>query len=277
VWITDIVNCLEESTLAHPRIEEALAFNQQHLPKRIYKYRRDCSNHRNNLKTGTVRLSSPESFNDPYDCWLTLPDGLLETLLEKRLLDELVKAYKLQNVIPVEQIENAKKSHEPLKTILAHIPEFSSSATGGNPKKMAELWSTQVKGLASDAVSKLQDFRKMTKLCSFSAVNDSMLMWGHYSDNHRGFCLEYDLEVLNADHPFRKNLYPVVYSSQLYDLTPYAEKLAAPDHQEFSTMLPLLAMLHKFDGWKYEEEWRTVFEKEVVMDDHDRPAPPVNG
>jgi len=41
MWITDFINCFEESTLAHPRIEDALAIKQQHLPKRVYKYRRE--------------------------------------------------------------------------------------------------------------------------------------------------------------------------------------------------------------------------------------------
>jgi hypothetical protein len=238
MWITDFVKCLEESTLAHPRINEALAIKQQHLPKRIYKYRRDCANSRHNLKTDTVWLSSPESYNDPYDCWLTMSDDLLATLIDKRLVDVFANTYKLPNIVGAERIG-----------------------------------STRIKGLANEVVATVQGWRGMTKLCSFSAVNDSMLMWSHYSDNHRGFCLEYDLETLSADHLFRKNLYPVVYSNDLFDLAPYAEKLLDPDRQKFNDLYLLLALIHKFDGWKYEEEWRVLAVKDTVLADRNLPAP----
>lgn len=38
-------------------------------------------------------------------------------------------------------------------------------------------------------------------------------------------------------------------------------------------MLPLLSMIHKFEGWRYEEEWRMIFEYGVPTDDHNQPAP----
>lgn len=98
-------------------------------------------------------------------------------------------------------------------------------------------------------------------------------MWSHYADNHQGFRLEYDLESLEANHPFRKYLYPVIYSSQLYDLTPWAKKLAIEDRQEFNPDCPLLGVLHKFNGWKYEEEWRVVSVTEAVIEDHNWPVP----
>jgi len=130
------------------------------------------------LKSDTIRLSSPDSYNDPYDCWLKLSDDLVATLLQKRLLDVFVKSYQLQGVVSAEQIENARKNPEPLKAMLAHIPEVGKSA-GGNPKKMAELSCARVEGLAKDVALTFQQWRKQTKVCSFCEVNDSMLMWGH--------------------------------------------------------------------------------------------------
>lgn len=274
MWTRDFIACLEKSTVAQPQVEEALAFKQLHLPERIYKYREVCPYHINNLKTDTVRLSSPESFNDPYDCWLTLDDDLVTTLIERKILDTFVRANKLQNVIPPAQIESAKKSLEPLKTIVAHIPQSSTSAAGIKLRQKAEFFSARARDVAnSKVVSILREWRQIVKVCSFSAVNDSLLMWGHYADNHRGFCLEYDLTALNAKHPFRENLYPVVYSNTLYGLRLWAEKLVALKHQEFSPMFPLLAMIHKFDGWKYEEEWRMIFEKGLATNNLDQPAP----
>lgn len=271
MWTKDFIACLEKSTIAQPCVEEALGIKQQHLPKRIYKYRQVCPYHISNLKTDTVWLSSPESFNDPYDCWLTLADNIVATLIERRLLDAFVKANHLQKFLPATQIDEASRSVHPLRTITEFIPNRGAAAV--RLKQKAADYSVRVGGLANNVVSILREWRKLVKLCSFSGVNDSLLMWGHYADNHRGFCLEYDVEALDAVHPFRRNLYPVVYSHQLYGLRLYAEKLVAPNRQEFCPMLPLLAMMHKFDGWGYEEEWRMIFEKEVVIADHDQPAP----
>lgn len=273
MWKEELIRCLEESTVAHPRVEEALAIKRQHLPKLIYKYRHLCPYHLDNLKRDTVRLSLPESFNDPYDCWLTLADDLVARLIERRILETFVKANRLHSVIPAEQIERASKSPEPLKELIEHIPRTIRSATRVTLKERAEKYAKKVRGVADSVVSIPREWRKIVNLCSFSAINNSLLMWSHYSDNHKGFCIEYDLELLDASHPFRHNLYPVVYSSKLYGLRLYAEKLVAVNRQEFTPMLPLLAMLHKFDGWQYEEEWRMIFEQGIAIDDQPAPIP----
>jgi Protein of unknown function (DUF2971) len=273
MWKEELIACLEKSTVGNPRVEEALAIKQQHLPKLIYKYRQVCPRHLDNLTRDTVRLSLPESFNDPYDCWLTLADDLVTTLIERRILETFVRANKLQSVIPAAQIESASKSPEPLKELIEHLPKTIRSATRVTLKERAEKYAKKVKGVANDVASIPREWRKMVKLCSFSAVNNSLLMWSHYSVNHTGFCIEYNLEVLDASHPFRHHLYPVVYSNKLYGLRLYAEKLVALNRQEFTPMLPLLAMLHKFDGWQYEEEWRMIFEQGTEVDDQPAPIP----
>jgi hypothetical protein len=90
MWTKDFVSCLEESTAGHPRVDEAIAIKEQHLPKRVYKYRCDTDYSRDGLKTNTVWMASPESYNDPYDCSLTFPLDTLLTLLEARLVDPFV-------------------------------------------------------------------------------------------------------------------------------------------------------------------------------------------
>jgi len=172
----------------------------------------------------------------------------------------------LQGILPEEQIENAKRSRDPLKALAGYIPD-SISATSGL-KLRAELCSKQAKGLVERTISTIQQWRKLTKLCSFSAINDSLLMWGHYADNHRGFCLEYDLEGLDADHSLREKLYPVIYTNEIYDLTPWAQTLANQDRGGFNVELPILCVIYKCDEWKYEEEWRKVSVTPTVQPDH---------
>ena len=255
MWIQDFVDCIEGSTSDQPRFAEALSIKEQHLPKRIYKYRRDCCNSRRNLETDTVWLSSPDSYNDPYDCSFRLSQDDLLVALENRILDTLVTGGNLQGVT-AEQIESAKRSRNPLKTIVGCIRD--SFSAGGELKLKVEFSSTRTPGVVKDTIDRVQQLRKLTKACSFSEINNSLLMWGHYADNHRGFCLEYNLEGLGADHRLRETLYPVVYTNQLYDLTRWALTLADRDTGRFNDEILILCVIYKCDEWKYEREWRMV-------------------
>lgn len=78
-----------------------------------------------------------------------------------------------------------------------------------------------------------------------SECNDSILMWSHYADNHRGICIEYDLT--NSIH---QKLYPVIYTHLPIDCS----NLEDPD------LAWLVSILDKYDIWKYEKEWRIVFD-----------------
>ena len=100
-----------------------------------------------------------------------------------------------------------------------------------------------------------------------------MLMWGHYADNHRGFCIEYDLECPKAAQ-FRHKLYPVVYSDKPYDLTPWAKSLVnGSSSGVFNPHGPILALVHKFSGWEYEREWRVISVLPAIEPDHDWTLP----
>jgi hypothetical protein len=109
-----------------------------------------------------------------------------------------------------------------------------------------------------NAVQSLANFRHTMKTSCFSAVNDSLLMWAHYARSHQGCCIEYDIEPLRPTDPIRRNLYPVIYSNDLFDLTSYVVSLAASEDENFNHVLPLLSVLHKSDDWSYEKEWRLV-------------------
>jgi hypothetical protein len=98
-----------------------------------------------------------------------------------------------------------------------------------------------------------------------------MLMWGHYAANHRGFCIEYDLEH-PKENQFCRKLYPVVYKNKPYDLTPWAVSLV-DGSPVFNPQWPTLGLIHKFNGWEYEREWRLLSVSEEVKLNHDWPVP----
>lgn len=74
-------------------------------------------------------------------------------------------------------------------------------------------------------------------LCAFSEKNDDILMWSHYSNNHYGVCIAYNLKSIINQY----DIFPVIYADQ-YDV-----------HQS-----ELERILTKFSAWEYEAEWRLI-------------------
>lgn len=80
------------------------------------------------------------------------------------------------------------------------------------------------------------------------------LMWAHYADSHKGFCIEFDCseEIGKNNLP----LFPVLYSKDMVKM-PWkcCLKPEGTKDPEFSARL-IKAALTKDDVWKYENEWR---------------------
>jgi hypothetical protein len=216
-WIDDLLAILKKATDVITGVAQGAAFKQNHLPKKIYKFRCDDEEgySRANLENDLVWMAHPDSYNDPYDCSFTIDQ------------EKMVREYK-----------------------------YTVTRIRGTLVSAAE--EAQIRKNVSDAVERLLKFRKDTKVCSFSSRHDHLLMWGHYAKDHTGFCIEYDLEPLPAHDPIRRNLYPVIYTKDLYDMTGLGVNSVALDTSNFNPLAPLLSVLHKFDGWSYEDEWRLV-------------------
>lgn len=272
MWKDRFLQYLKQSTIAEPLFEQAITLKQQHLPQRIYKYRKDDADGyaRKNLTSSTVWLATPDTYNDPYDCFLQFSAPNMAAAFERGLIDAFIAGYKLD--IPQDNVNNAKQSPTPLQTFLQNIP--SDSKPGANPKKIAELISQAIPGYINSTKDFLQALRTVAQVCSFSAVNDSILMWSHYADNHKGFCVEYDLARFDPGDAFLKNLYPVAYSNDLSDLTPWAEKLVSGMAGDLDIGFLLMGVIQKFTGWGYEQEWRYIRFQEPPNQERNRSMPP---
>lgn len=77
---------------------------------------------------------------------------------------------------------------------------------------------------------------------------DSMLMWAHYADGHRGLCLQFDRATLSDRWWCAKVRYRRDYPSlrEFLDTSP-----GGPATAEF-------LLLNKATQWRYEREWRAI-------------------
>lgn len=117
-------------------------------------------------------------------------------------------------------------------------------------KDIGEEWSKEKYGDVNITLYEedLLYLRHLFFVSCFSTTPYSNLMWGHYSDKHTGFCLEYDVASFPKEMQL---LLPVVYVNKPYDASKIIDMRGIDD--KFATICP---SLFKSMDWKYENEWR---------------------
>lgn len=115
-------------------------------------------------------------------------------------------------------------------------------------------------------------------IVSLCTDHKNRLMWSHYADNHKGFCIEYDFgaDLLKDSGVI---VFPVAYSS-IRPKIPYETvvSLEMPTLRNANSKKIyeriFLSMLTKDTIWNYEKEWRILIsaQEEPI----NIPAPPVS-
>jgi hypothetical protein len=202
----------------------------------LYKYlppeRLDVIKHRK------IRFTQPGDFNDPFEfrpCIATaLEEGFTAKYLEdnlERIIDESISKYAtLFPLFPKELIK---------QLLLAQKDQMP---------ELLKLLDPAVIQVIAPGIDRALN-QAIGVLC-LSEVRDSLLMWGHYTDNHRGFVVGFDSE--NAFFSRRKTekdelgfLRQVQYQRQ----RPAAVLTDTSSLVWFQT---------KSEEWAYEKEWRIV-------------------
>lgn len=104
--------------------------------------------------------------------------------------------------------------------------------------------------------------QRFSSVVCLSEKIDSILMWSHYSYNHTGFALGYDLRPLLLPNDKNLGLYPVIYSEKRYNaeefmLYLFGSLMQAPVHN-VDLMSSIKLLLYKSLDWQYEQEWRVI-------------------
>jgi hypothetical protein len=129
------------------------------------------------------------------------------------------------------------------------------------PLAMPELTEREINQISKDP-SKVEKFfydfcKKQDKrrdelgVYCLTTLRDNILMWAHYSDYHKGFCLEFD----GKDEFFQKAL-PITYLKELPTFNIWDNKIG--NFHKYTEELADLLLI-KAEDWKYENEWRIVY------------------
>lgn len=113
----------------------------------------------------------------------------------------------------------------------------------------------------SQSIKDIKDLKNKLGIYSLSTTYKDELLWSHYADGHKGFCIEYDLERLKGkfyglDQTYQFNV----------DYKEKPSTLTYNDLENNSLTKKLFATKSKM--WSYEKEIRLIFDNNSLKDYH---------
>ena len=185
------------------------------IPRKLYKYQPYNVQTLDNLKQRQLWFSNPIRFNDPFDYWISFDKSDLN--------DEEINA--------IYQKERQRYSN----------PEAFDKLFMENGKPNDEYKERIIDTAEHNTRMTIKKYRENAVAC-LSAKRSDILMWGHYADGHKGFCLEFDTNYIPFNYARE-----VIYSPAYPPFNPA---------QVILNGVPIALVTTKSKHWKYENEWR---------------------
>lgn len=208
----------------------------------IYRFEKNETARIDTIKEKSIWLSTPKAFNDLVDSllesvWLTNTDENTCNALKEGFdfIHKLTNRYRF----PFPQdVQNAILD---LLPYCHPTPRHTFSEIDDDEEQQKKL------------AGKVSDYIRETSgvCCFFAGAARNPLMWAHYADSHRGFCVEYVVDTKDTS-----NLFEVNYTTK--PETPSIEELLFCPHQVIGRIL-----MRKGHEWSYEKEYRLIYINEI--------------
>lgn len=104
---------------------------------------------------------------------------------------------------------------------------------------------------------------KTSRFACFTEKVDNLPMWNHYAQEHKGVCLEYNIDCIDETY-FVNRLFPVYYTDKLPD----GASLLVEEKLPQSVFIDYF-LIHKLKDWNYESEWRLIMNAGLLYNSPD--------
>jgi len=243
----------------------------------LYRYRnlKEIERLTENDKNGIsplIYLSQPFDFNDPFDTWIPVIIKRKEHPTRKYCVSKLQEFLIQPNITAISQWEECLNDCIDTLNIEDWAEWIQSYLDVENKYLPLDTDIMRKKGIINlvNGMSKImqlhQEFchnaQKSYGIVCFSEIPDSILMWSHYSENHKGICFEYDINAFSKMSHLdivKDGLFPVRYQNDLSDLADLHMKYFNEEltkKQESSMVIK--TSISKALVWSYEREWRLI-------------------
>lgn len=200
--------------------ESSFTIEKRPAPEFFYKYCRLNEDNREWIQRtfthSELYFPSPQQFDDPFDCRaqasFDASDDDWEDYLDSMLKDR--------------------------------HPEWDYEERHAFVRQLIRSGWREDPGTKQKILNDMQEAVNKIGVFCLSEIRDDILMWSHYADGHRGFCLQFHIKP--TLYPFGELLLKVEYavSYPIIDIIGCCEDQARK------------ILLTKADFWKYEKEWR---------------------
>ena len=188
-------------------------------PKFLYRYYRFDEYTEKIFTNNEIYFQKPSKFDDPLDSKITYV--LKGTKAEKRRW--------LKRNLALARPELTEQDINEISSEPSNIKKFFDDFCKRQSKRPDELG-----------------------IYCLTTLRANILMWTHYSDNHKGFCLEFGYQ---NDEFFQRAL-PVEYSKEMSTFN-LLDTVVGEAHKNADIFAELL--LIKAEDWEYQDEWRIVY------------------
>ncbi|WP_146143863.1 DUF2971 domain-containing protein [Photobacterium phosphoreum] len=189
------------------------------------------------LKNLSIRFSPPIAFNDPFEFKPAISGIVSNEYLMKHLEDNWDSVIESQ----------FSKLPENIKTVLTkqQLKALIQSNLKNDPTLLNKLMGKATQQISQSLSDKSNE---LIGVLSLTEKSDNLLMWSHYADSHRGYCISFE-----SKHPFfnrKRSEKDEFYYLRKVDYIEYRPAKMLVDMS--GTDLFLL----KSNIWEYEQEWR---------------------
>jgi len=221
-------------------------------PKILYRY--ECLNDKKlkALQNAYLYLPSAAELNDPYE--------FISFKNRSNISDEkYIEAFWITKTAQM-NVSGCFDNKQIQKIIEPHWPTNESKV---------EFIKNYIDELTTEI---LQDIKKNWGILSLIADPNNLLLWSHYADSHKGYCLGFDRDVFYEAYP-NEVFYPVTYSddyptvNMIYFIENFKTSMKifwggsiTPDEimDIFSKSGFFKPMTTKNKIWELEKEWRWI-------------------
>ncbi|MED1620089.1 DUF2971 domain-containing protein [Bacillus pseudomycoides] len=258
MWIDEYIKLMYPKNVEDVQIEEAMQLKHKNIPVALYKYRAVDMYSIKNFENDEAWFNTAAKFNDPYDCALTMGNIAADRITAniKKAIPSMISRFNLN--VKEEEISRLENMGfiEASKFMLSFDKNLKEEAIEAYVKAV----DMQIQEEGKKKLEKMNEgLQRGAKICCFSEINHSILMWSHYANNHTGFCIEYNFKKEGIDPVLTRQLQPVLYRDRLFNVGEYF-----PEDKR-NSINPLIVKYNaiiKSTEWSYEREWRIVFLKQ---------------
>jgi len=245
-------------TMTRP-ISEAI---REIMPKKLFRYRAFNDRSMDAFQNDIIYAVTADKFNDPYDTLVRYDMKEIEkwvnTVMNTETLGQM-KAWYAQGWDLPKEVKHIlpKEMTDALKGALLSIDDIKDfeGRIEDTRQKMISQIETYFPILSETS-------KRYSAIACFSESIESVLMWSHYANSHKGFALEYDFRP-TLEQPIKNvGLFPVVYSEERLDISDYIAwgvlRILGIQAKMPDIAASIKNALWKSDIWAYEKEWRMI-------------------